>query len=119
MELAGLVTQHHVLNLVLGWVGPLGFANILGAIEILIALLLLWGIKAPKLGFAGALLATGAFLVTSSLILFVQVFRENAGFPFGNFTGLFLFKDLGLLACALLLLRFDADRIADTLSASG
>jgi uncharacterized membrane protein YkgB len=114
-ELAGIVVEHPVLNILLNGLGPAGFANMLGVVEVAIALLLLAGIRTPKFGFVGALLAMGAFLVTSSLILFVSVFRETAGFPFGNFTGLFLFKDLGLLACALLLLQRDAKRLADTL----
>lgn len=111
-ELAGLVVQHPILEIAVNILGPVGFATLLGIVELFIAILLLAGIKTPKLGFIGAGLATGSFIVTTSLILFVPVFRENAGFPFSNFTGLFLFKDLGLLACAMLLLQLDAARVA-------
>ena len=110
-ELAGIVVQHPVLNIALDILGPIGFANLLGVAEICIALLLLAGIKSPTIGFVGAILAVGCFVVTCSLILFVQVFRETVGFPFGNFTGLFLFKDLGLLACSILLVQFHANNI--------
>lgn len=110
-ELAGIVVQHPVLGIVLDILGPIGFASMLGVVEICIALLLLAGIKSPRMGFVGAALATGCFIVTCSLILFVPVFRETVGFPFGNFTGLFLFKDLGLLACALMLVQSHAQRI--------
>lgn len=111
MELAGVVKYHPVLNIVLESTGPVGFANILGVVEVIIGLLLLAGIKSPLFGFIGGLFSIAAFVVTCSLILFVPVFRESVGFPFGNFTGLFLFKDLGLLGCALLLARTDAGLI--------
>lgn len=111
VELAGVVHFHPALNIALEGLGPVGFANMLGVVEVIIGLLLLAGIGSARVGLVGALLATGTFVVTCSLILFVPVFRESVGFPFGNFTGLFLFKDLGLLACALLLLRTDAKRL--------
>lgn len=111
-ELAGIVTYHPVLGIALDMLGPIGFASSLGVIEIGIAILLLAGIKSPKMGLIGAVLSTGAFIVTCSLILFVQVFRETVGFPFGNFTGLFLFKDFGLLAFSLLLVQFHAQHLA-------
>ncbi|WP_057656778.1 DUF417 family protein [Pseudoxanthomonas dokdonensis] len=111
LELAGVVAPHPMLNIALEALGPVGFANSLGVVEIIIGLLLLAGIGSARAGFIAALLAAGTFVVTCSLILFVEVFRDNGGFPFGNFTGLFLFKDLGLLACALLLLRIDARRL--------
>ena len=71
-----------------------GFVYVIGAIEIIVAILLASGIAQPYAG----LVTVGLFV--STLTIFV-IAPSVTGFPTLSLAGQFLLKDLGLLAAAV------------------
>ena len=104
------------LALILAWIGALKFADpspvvsllqaslpflafnafvyVLGAIEIVTAILLVTGIALPYAG----LVTVGLFAGTLTIFLIAP---SVTGFPFLTLAGQFLLKDLGLMAAAV------------------
>lgn len=90
----------------LAWLYPLlgeAWASyLLGAVEILTAVLLAVSPWFPRLGLVGAALAAVTFFVTSTLLAVLPVWDERiGGFPALNPGGQFLIKDIALLGIAL------------------
>lgn len=84
-------------------VGVRGLSNVLGAVEIALALLVAARPVWPKLSAAGSLLAAGMFLTTLSFLVTTRAawVAESGGFPVIAVPGQFLLKDLVLLGAAL------------------
>lgn len=82
-----------------------GASNLIGTIEIGIAILLILGVKFPKAALTGAVLAAGTFATTASYLLTAPVWEATlGGFPALNVVpGQFLLKDIVLLSVAILL----------------
>jgi reactive chlorine resistance protein C len=101
----GLFVAHSPL---LSWVyrlmGVRGFAAVLGAVEIAIALLIAVRPVAPRVSALGSALAVGMFLTTLSFLVTTPgVWEASAGgFPaLSVLPGQFLVKDVALLGIAL------------------
>lgn len=82
-----------------------GAANFIGTVEIILALLLVIGLKFPKASLLGALGAMATFFVTASYLLTAPVWEASlGGFPaLSVVPGQFLLKDIVLLAGAVFL----------------
>lgn len=106
--IARLVANHPVLRHGPKLMGEAGFSRLLGTVELMTALLLLLGLVWSGLGLLGGLLGTGTFLVTLSLLPFVQYFEAEAGKAFLSSRGQFLFKDLALLGGCLAVAQYNA-----------
>lgn len=91
-----------------------GAANLIGTTEILLAIIILLGVKFPKLALIGALGAFATFFVTSSYLLTAPVWEASlGGFPaLSVVPGQFLLKDIVLLASAIFLTGDALKRIA-------
>ena len=91
-----------------------GAANLIGATEILLAIVIVLGAKFPKLALVGALGALATFFVTSSYLLTAPVWEASlGGFPaLSVVPGQFLLKDIVLLASAVFLTGDALKRIA-------
>lgn len=91
-----------------------GAANLIGATEILLAIVIVLGAKFPKLALIGALGALATFFVTSSYLLTAPVWEASlGGFPaLSVVPGQFLLKDIVLLASAVFLAGDALKRIA-------
>lgn len=83
--------------------GVQGLSNLLGAVEIAVALLIAARPIAPKVSTFGSLLAVGMFLSTLSFLITTPGawVSELGGFPVISITGQFLLKDVVLLGAAL------------------
>ena len=83
--------------------GVQGLSNLLGATEILVALLIAARPWLPLASAAGSLLAVGMFLGTLSFLLTTPGawVGELGGFPALGVPGQFLIKDVALLAAAV------------------
>ncbi|ABV93617.1 putative inner membrane protein [Dinoroseobacter shibae DFL 12 = DSM 16493] len=94
-----------------------GASNLIGAVEIATALLLLLGAKFPKAALLGALGALATFAVTVSFLFTAPVTEPSlGGFPaLSVVPGQFLLKDIVLLAAAGLLAGDTLRRLARTL----
>lgn len=90
--IALLVANHPVLRHGPKLMGEAGFSKLLGTVELITAVLLLLGLVWSGAGLLGGLLGTGTFLVTLSLLPFVQYFEAGAGKAFLSSRGQFLFK---------------------------
>jgi len=93
-----------------------GASNIIGSTEIITALLLVAGVKFPKLALFGALFAAITFFVTSSLLFTAPGWEPSlGGFPaLSVVPGQFLLKDIVLFASAIFLTGDALKRIART-----
>lgn len=91
-----------------------GASNLIGAAEIVIALLLVIGAKFPKVALVGALGALATFFVTASFLLTAPVTEPSlGGFPaLSVVPGQFLLKDIVLLAGAVFLAGDALKRLA-------
>lgn len=91
-----------------------GASNLIGSVEIVIALLLVAGAKFPKAALLGALGAFATFLVTSSYLFTAPVTEPSlGGFPaLSVVPGQFLLKDIVLLAASIFLLGDALKRIS-------
>ncbi len=91
-----------------------GASNLIGSIEIILALLIVLGAKFPKLALLGALGAAATFTVTSSYLFTAPGWEASlGGFPaLSVVPGQFLLKDIVLLASAVFLTGDALKRIA-------
>jgi reactive chlorine resistance protein C len=98
----------------LAWMYPVfgeaGASYLLGTVEIATALLLIAGLLWPLAGVVGAILASGTFLVTCSIMLAMPIWDPTLGFPAIGPLGQFLIKDIALLGISLVFLGESAAR---------
>ena len=106
--IGSLVADHPVLRHGPKLMGEAGFSRLLGTVELITAVLLLLGMVWSAAGFWGGLLGAGTFVVTLSLLPFVQYFQAEAGKAFLSSRGQFLFKDLVLLGGCLAVAQYHA-----------
>jgi uncharacterized membrane protein YkgB len=97
------------------WMYPVfglhGATYFLGVSEWLTAALLTWGFWNPKAGVLGAVLSTGTFVTTVTIIPFMpDGWNAAAGFPAMQGNVAFLMKDVVLLAVSVYLLKQDVVR---------
>jgi reactive chlorine resistance protein C len=79
-----------------------GFSNLLGVIELVVALLLALAPFAPRLGLIGGVTAAGTFAITSTFLITGPAWEPSlGGFPALSPAGGFLIKDLALLGIAI------------------
>ncbi|NDW08024.1 DUF417 family protein [Jiella pacifica] len=82
--------------------GETGASWLLGIVEIATGGLLIASWRFPKAGVAGGLLGALTFAVTVSTMLALPIWETGSGgFPFLNFLGSFLVKDVALLGVSL------------------
>jgi uncharacterized membrane protein YkgB len=100
--------------------GVRGSANLLGASEWLLGILLLAGFWNRKIGALGALGSVLTFLCTVTIIPFWPEgwAAQAGGFPAMTLPMGFLMKDVVLLAVSFYLLKQDIQRLAPTESAN-
>lgn len=93
----------------------LGEANtsyLLGTVEMITAGLLLASFWSPKAAVAGGLVAASTFLVTCSTMLALPIWEvASGGFPWLNFVGTFLIKDVAMLGIALIIFAEGLQRL--------
>lgn len=119
LTLIGLLkfTQHEVEALKpligatpwLAWLyavlGHAGTSYLLGVSELATAALLIASHWSTRAGLAAGALTSVTFAVTTSTLLTVPIWETSlGGFPFLNFVGSFLIKDIALLGVGLLVL---------------
>lgn len=99
----GLVSSSPLTSWLYNVTSVQGASNLIGGTEIVIALLLVAGLKFPKAALLGALGAIATFFVTASFLLTAPVWEASlGGFPaLSVVPGQFLLKDLVLLAAAV------------------
>lgn len=93
----------------LAWLYPVfgaaGTSYLLGVFELVTAALFLASPWSPRAGIAGGALGALMFATTSSMLLALPIWEPTlGGFPYLNFAGSFLIKDISLLASSLLVL---------------
>lgn len=98
-----LLSTSPLLSWMLAAFGSQGASNVIGAVEVLIAVLLAGWWFMPALFRAGAPLAGLTFLVTLSFLVTLPGWHADMGFPALSSAGIFLVKDLALLAGVLVL----------------
>jgi uncharacterized membrane protein YkgB len=110
----GLVASSPLTNWLYQVFSLQGASNLIGATEIITAVLLVLGAKFPKVALLGALGAVATFFVTSSLLFTAPVTEPSlGGFPaLSVVPGQFLLKDIVLLAAAVFLTGDALKRIA-------
>ena len=102
----GLVASSPLTSWLYDVTSPQGASNLIGAIEITTALLIVAGTRFPKAALAGALGAIATFVVTLSFLFSAPGWEASlGGFPaLSVVPGQFLLKDSVLLAAAVWLL---------------
>lgn len=99
--ISGFVQNSPLFSWAYSVFGKQGFSNLLGVVEVAIALLIASRAFAPKVSAVGSLLAVGMFLSTLSF-LFTTPGAFLEGTPLGlSVPGQFLLKDVVLLGAAL------------------
>lgn len=84
--------------------GETNTSYLLGTVEMITAGLLLASLWSPKAAIAGGLIASSTFFVTCSTMLAVPIWEAaSGGFPWLNFVGTFLIKDVAMLGIALVI----------------
>jgi len=82
--------------------GHAGTSYLLGVSELVTAALLLASRWSTLAGLAGGALASLTFATTTSMLLTVPIWEPSlGGFPYLNFAGSFLIKDIALLGASL------------------
>lgn len=93
----------------MGWMlevfGVRGASNVIGVVELLGAAGLLFWRRHQGLFLFGALINIGTFSMTQTFLVTLPAWHPELGFPAVGSSGLFILKDLGLLAATLLLIR--------------
>ncbi|RXT51339.1 hypothetical protein B6S44_21535 [Bosea sp. Tri-44] len=85
--------------------GFAGTAYLLGVVELITAALFIASPWSARAGIAAGALGSLAFATTSSTLLAFPIWEPTAGgFPFLNFVGTFLIKDIALLGVSLVVL---------------
>ncbi|TLX56237.1 hypothetical protein DN824_17040 [Stutzerimonas nosocomialis] len=102
----------------LAWLYPVlgeaGASYLLGVVEIFTALLLIASPWSARAAVAGGLLAALIFLTTVSTMLVLPIWEEaSGGFPWLNFLGTFLLKDVALLGVSLVILTEGLQRLRE------
>jgi len=102
----------------LAWLYPVlgeaGASYLLGIVEIFTALLLIASPWSARAAVAGGLLAALIFLTTVSTMLVLPIWEEaSSGFPWLNFLGTFLLKDVALLGVSLVILTEGLQRLRE------
>lgn len=93
--------------------GETGTSYLLGVVEILTALLLIVSPWSARAAIAGGLLAALIFFTTVSMMLVLPIWEAGSGgFPWLNFLGTFLIKDVVLLGVSLVILTEGLQRSA-------
>lgn len=108
---AGLVMHHPILGLGPKMLGAASFSMLLGTVELFTGVLLLLGLRMPKLGMYGGLLGVFTFVMTLSLFPFVPYFETGLSQIFLSSIGQFLSKDVVLLAACLVVAQHNAQRL--------
>ena len=91
---------------IFSFLGSNAFVYLLGAAEVVVALLLFAGIGIRYVGLATAALFVGTLTIFLSS---PQVTYGGQGFPYLSLPGEFLLKDLGLMAAATMLAAIDSE----------
>lgn len=87
--------------------GPYIGSDMIGATEWTAALLFIVGYSRPKAGLVGALITTGMFFITSTMLLSTpDATIAYKGFRYMNNLGLFLFKDVISLGVSLYFINY-------------
>ncbi len=85
--------------------GETGTSRLLGTVELITAALLIASLWRPWAGIVGGLIAASTFLVTVSTLFALPIWEAGSGgFPWLNFVGTFLIKDVALLGISLVVL---------------
>ena len=85
--------------------GETGTSRLLGTVELITAGLLIASLWRPWAGIVGGLIAAATFLVTVSTLFALPIWEAGSGgFPWLNFVGTFLIKDVALLGISLVIL---------------
>lgn len=85
--------------------GEVGTTRLLGTVELVTAALLIASFWRPWAGILGGLIAASTFLVTVSTMFAFPIWEAGSGgFPWLNFVGTFLIKDVALLGISLVIL---------------
>ena len=85
--------------------GEGGTTRLLGPVELVTAALLIASFWRPWAGILGGLIAASTFLVTVSTMFALPIWEAGSGgFPWLNFVGTFLIKDVALLGISLVIL---------------
>lgn len=92
--------------------GEAGTSYLLGTVEILTALLLIVSPWSARAAVAGGLLASLIFFTTVSMMSVLPIWEAGSGgFPWLNFLGTFLIKDVVLLGVSLVILTEGLKRL--------
>jgi uncharacterized membrane protein YkgB len=87
--------------------GPYRGSDMIGATEMIAAVLMIAGYLRPKAGIIGGLIACGMFFTTSTMLLTTPgAITHVNGMGYMSFLGLFLFKDVISLGVCLYLVSY-------------
>jgi reactive chlorine resistance protein C len=105
----------------LAWLYPVfgesGASALLGVVELGTAALLVASPFAPRAGIVGGALGVVTFAVTVSTMFALPIWEAGSGgFPFLNFVGSFLLKDVALLGISVVVLGDSLARLRQTSS---
>ena len=92
--------------------GETGTSYLLGAVELFTALLLIVSPWSARAAIAGGLSASLIFFTTVSMMFVLPIWEAGSGgFPWLNFLGTFLIKDIVLLGVSLVILTEGLQRL--------
>lgn len=95
-----LVESHPLMNWLFAILSVQGVSNLIGIVEIIVAVGMVIGVWKPRIGYWSGLAATVIFLTTLSFLLTLSgVWKVVDGVPITEF---FIFKDLVFLGIAWL-----------------
>lgn len=95
-----LVESHPLMNWLFAILSVQGVSNLIGIVEIIVAVGMVIGVWKPRIGYWSGLAATAIFLTTLSFLLTLSgVWKVVDGVPITEF---FIFKDLVFLGIAWL-----------------
>lgn len=107
-----LVASHPLMNWMYSVLSEQGVSNLIGAVEIVIAIGLIVGLKKPQIGFYSSLAAIVTFASTLSFLLTLSsVWKVVDGVPVTEF---FLFKDLVFFGVSWYYLNLTRAQLAST-----
>ena len=87
--------------------GPYRGSDVIGATEMIAAVLMIAGYLRPKAGIIGGLIACGMFFTTSTMLLTTPgAITHVNGMGYMSFLGLFLFKDVISLGASIYLVSY-------------
>ena len=111
----GLVKSSPLVSWLYDVLSLQGASNLIGFVEIVTAILLLIGIKFPRVALIGALAAATTFFVTTTFLFSAPGWEASlGGFPYLSVVpGQFLLKDIVLFAGSVFLVGDALKRLAD------